>query len=424
VEEDKIAQEAALLLDRLVRQGRAFGIHVLLGSQTLGGAYSLARSTVGQMTVRIALQCSEADAHLILSEDNPAARLLSRPGEAIYNDANGLAEGNDFFQVVWLPEALRENYLRRIADLARRRRTERPRPPIVFEGNAPADPAKNYALNELLEANAWPAPPRSVRAWLGEAMAIKEPTAAVFRPQSGSNLLVVGQDEEAALALVVNTLVALAAQHPPHTDDPTAGTRFVLLDGSPVDGPQAGFLSRLADVVPHPVRVAGWRDLPTVMGELAGEVDRRHGSPEVTHPAWYVFVHSLQRFRDLRPQEDDFSFSRREERPPDPSKQFATVLREGPGVGIHTVVWCDNLNSVNRSLERQTLREFEMRVLFQMSAADSSSLIDIPGAAKLGRYRALFYSEDRGQAEKFRRYLLPTADWLDAVRDRLRRKCR
>ncbi|GIW82799.1 MAG: hypothetical protein KatS3mg105_4606 [Gemmatales bacterium] len=97
VEDDKIAQDVALLLDRLVRQGRAFGIHVLLGSQTLSGAYSLARSTIGQMAVRIALQCSEADAGVILSEDNTAARLLSRPGEAIYNDANGMMEGNDFF---------------------------------------------------------------------------------------------------------------------------------------------------------------------------------------------------------------------------------------------------------------------------------------------------------------------------------------
>src|SRR5262249_15415274 len=44
-EDDRLAQDAALVLDRLVRQGRAFGIHVLLGSQTLGGAYSLARST-------------------------------------------------------------------------------------------------------------------------------------------------------------------------------------------------------------------------------------------------------------------------------------------------------------------------------------------------------------------------------------------
>src|SRR5262249_38314793 len=114
IEDDKIAQDVALLLDRLVRQGRAFGIHVLLGSQTLGGAYSLARSTLGQMAVRIALQCSEADAHLILSEDNTAARLLSRPGEAIYNDANGLVEGNDFFQVVWLPDDRKDGYLNRI----------------------------------------------------------------------------------------------------------------------------------------------------------------------------------------------------------------------------------------------------------------------------------------------------------------------
>jgi hypothetical protein len=37
VVDDKISQQSALLLDRLVRQGRAFGIHVLLGSQTLGG---------------------------------------------------------------------------------------------------------------------------------------------------------------------------------------------------------------------------------------------------------------------------------------------------------------------------------------------------------------------------------------------------
>src|SRR5262249_56192785 len=73
IEDDKIAQDAALLLDRLVRQGRAFGLHVLLGSQTLGGAYTLARSTIDQMAVRIALQCSDADGHIILSDHNSPA---------------------------------------------------------------------------------------------------------------------------------------------------------------------------------------------------------------------------------------------------------------------------------------------------------------------------------------------------------------
>ena len=146
VEDDKIAQEVALLLDRLVRQGRAFGMHVILGSQTLGGAYSLARSTLDQMAVRIALQCSEADAHLILSEDNTAARLLTRPGEAIYNDANGLIEGNNLFQVVWLSDERRETTWSRSATSGKERKGSLTRPPIVFEGNAAGRPGANPLL--------------------------------------------------------------------------------------------------------------------------------------------------------------------------------------------------------------------------------------------------------------------------------------
>jgi hypothetical protein len=47
-----------------------------------------------------------------------------------------------------------------------------------------------------------------------------------------------------------------------------------------------------------------------------------------------------------------------------------------------------------------------------MSSADSSSLIDSPVAAKLGPQRALFYTEEQGQLEKFRPYALPSPEWL------------
>ena len=217
VEDDRIAQEAALLLDRLVRQGRAFGIHVLLGSQTLGGAYSLARSTIGQMAVRIALQCSEADAHLILSEENTAARLLTRPGEAIYNDANGLFEGNHPFQIVWLSDDERDDYLRRLAEFSNRRNVRRP-PPIVFEGNVPADQSENLELQSSLAACAaggTVAPPTEPHFWFGSAVAIKGPTSAVFARQAGSNLLMVGHREEASLGVMATGLIGLAAQHGP-----------------------------------------------------------------------------------------------------------------------------------------------------------------------------------------------------------------
>ncbi|HZU36571.1 MAG TPA: FtsK/SpoIIIE domain-containing protein, partial [Gemmataceae bacterium] len=266
-EDDRIAQEAAQLLDRLVRQGRAFGLHVLLGSQTLGGAYSLARSTIDQMAVRIALQCSESDAHLILSADNSAARLLTRPGEAIYNDANGLVEGNSPFQVVWLPEHKRDEYLRQVRDRARD--VGWTALPAVFEGNAPAEVKRNEPLRVLLHTPTWPAatasPARQTwQAWLGEAMSITGHTAALFHRQNGSNLAIVGPQPEAALGMLTVALISLAGALPPV--DRT--TTFFVIDASQGAVPDSGPLGRLPSLVPHGVRLAGTRDLPGLVAEV------------------------------------------------------------------------------------------------------------------------------------------------------------
>jgi hypothetical protein len=418
VEDDRIAQEAAQLLDRLVRQGRAFGLHVLLGSQTLGGAYSLARSTIDQMAVRIALQCSEADAHLILSDGNGAARLLSRPGEAIYNDANGLVEGNNPFQVVWLADDRREDYLLRVRERARQRQRWLA-PPLVFEGNRPADPSRNVALHELLHASTWPAAPRAVYAWLGDAVAIKDPTAATFRQQNGSNLLIVGQHDEAALGTLATALIGLAAQLAPSAASGLAPPRFYVVDGGQPDAPHAGLLGRVTGALPHSASVAGWRGVPAVMAELTDELERRQHRPDAQAAPLFMILFGLQRFRDLRRADDDYGFSRRGGERPSPAQQFAALLREGAGLGIHTLIWCDTLNNLQRTLDRQSLREFEMRVVFQMSVADSSNLIDSPLAAKLGLHRALFHSEEQGRLEKFRPYGVPTEEWLAEVKERL-----
>ena len=156
VEDDGVSQEAALLLDRIVRQGRAFGIHVILGSQTLGGAYTLARATLGQMVIRIALQCNETDAHLIMDDDNPAPRMLTRPGEGIYNDQAGALAANSPFQVVWLPEDERNAILDQVAARAAGGGPTMPPPPIIFEGNAPADVRDNTALAGVARASGRP----------------------------------------------------------------------------------------------------------------------------------------------------------------------------------------------------------------------------------------------------------------------------
>ncbi len=105
VEDDKLTSQVSLILDRIVRQGRSFGVHAILSSQTLAGAYSLPRTTMGQMGVRIALQCDASDAQMIFADDNPAASRLHHPGQAVYNDQGGRVEGNQAMQIGWLNKA-------------------------------------------------------------------------------------------------------------------------------------------------------------------------------------------------------------------------------------------------------------------------------------------------------------------------------
>ncbi len=410
-EDDVIARDAALLLDRFVRQGRAFGIHVILGSQTLSGIYTLAKSTLGQMGVRIALQCNESDSHLILSEDNAAARLLARPGEAIYNDMSGLLEGNTPFQVVWMPEDVQEHHL---LQLAARAEEEGERPAegtIVFEGNAPADLRDNPLLGELLAEGDLPGG-TSGRTWVGAASAIKGPTEVRFARAGGSNLLIVGQNRQAAFATVMAALIGLAAGH--RRED----AKFIVFDSEGKTGENAARLAALAGVVGKSrLAVPGLRSIDKVLRQVNEEhIAAAEQGDERAEGRTYVIAFGLQRLRALR-QEDSFSFSSGAGAGEDSSTGdiFANLLREGPEHGVHCIVWCDTLANLSRALARSARREFDMRVLFQMSPADSSEICDSTAASNLGLHKALLAVESDGTLEKFRPYTMPDAGFLESV---------
>ena len=363
------------------------------------------------MAVRIALQCSEADSYLIMSEDNSAPRLLSRPGEAIYNDASGQIEGNSPFQVVWLSDESRELQLRRIRDRLRESSTSEHHAPIVFEGNVPSDLARNAALNDLLEGRT--SVPALARVWLGEAISIKEPTSVSFRRQATSNLLVVGQQDDAALALSAAMILGLAAGCP-RSIAPDAGglPPILLLDGVAAEDGQPNPLATISQAIPRVVKRGGVRDVEPFLAALATELDRRIETPGTDWPQVTLIVHGLQRFRDLRKADDGFGFSSSDSAAADAPSRFDRLLREGPPVGLHTIVWTNTATTLERALDRRALREFDGRVLFQMSAADSTFLIDGPQAGSLGAHRAMLFSEESGVLEKFRPYAVPSDEWL------------
>ncbi len=406
VEDDQISQNAALLLDRIVRQGRAFGIHAILGSQTLGGAFTLARATLGQMVIRIALQCNEADAYLIMDDSNPAPRMLTRPGEGIYNDSAGAIEGNSPFQVVWLGDEERDEWLEKATAGAANFENRHPAP-VVFEGNAPANVQENAVLKQLRSSTPR-ARPAAAQLFLGSPNSIKGPTEILLQRQSGNNVLIVGQRDEAVLSIMTIGLLGLYHQYP------VGEARFVMIDGSPAGAMEAEYLDRVLPMISHVIERPEPAEIGNAINSLAAEMNRRleDSDATVSAPPVFIFINGLQKFKKLR-YEEDFSFSMSDEEvEAKPGTSLNDLITEAASVGIHLIVSIDTFNNVNRAMSRKALSEFEMRVLFQMSANDSASLIDSVKASGLGMNRALFYNEQAGYLETFRPYSLPPESWF------------
>jgi hypothetical protein len=405
-EDDTVARDAALLLDRFVRQGRAFGVHVVLGSQTLSGSYSLAKSSLGQMGVRIVLPCNEADAHLLLHEDNDATRLLTRSGEAIYNDQAGLAEGNSPFQVCWLSDAQRSEALSPLAARAAADGWKPSTPTVIFAGDAPARIDEDAALTALLAG----APVPRMEAAIGQSSSLRGSAEVFFAAASGGNLLLVGQHREAAGATLAALAIGLAARHP------LGGLRLCAFDGEEADGSFAGLWTALGTTLPHGATRCGGRELAPALDELSGLLARRQSGEDPSRTPVLLAVHALQRLRALRP-DDDAPFDRSGE---PLSDRFAKLLAGGPEYAIHAAVWCDSLAGVQRSLSRKSLRDFDLRICFQMSPADSTELIDDDAASRLGLHSAVLATLTEGKREKFRPYQTPDATFLTRIGAALR----
>lgn len=405
VEEDKVAQDSSLLLDRLVRQGRAFGMHVILGSQTLGGTYALPRTTMGQMGIRIALQCNEADSAMILSDDNTAARLLSRPGEAIYNDAGGLIEGNSPFQVVWLTDAQRDERVRELASAARAKGVS-DRKMIVFDGTAAACIEQCQPLLDLIKKPVTTAV-SALNIFLGNPVAIRNASVITLRRQSGANIVVVGQREDVATGLSVAALVSFAAS------TRSMPGRVILLDGTTPDSLTSGVLQSTLETLKLNAEIPNYRDCDGAILQLGQEIAKRIADGRQDQPPILLMVHALQRYRTLRKDEDDFSIS--SDGPAKPSKVFGAILRDGPGVGVHVFAWADTAPSLQLCIDRNALREFDSRVLMQMSANDSSYFMDTPTASRLGAERALIFSDEKGSTERFRPFEIASAQALEKL---------
>ncbi|RME90582.1 MAG: ATP-binding protein, partial [Verrucomicrobia bacterium] len=231
-------------------------------------------------------------------------------------------------------------------------------------------------------------------------------------------LLIVGQRDEAILAMLGVAAVALAAQYAP------GGAQVWALTRTPPDSAERRFWEKVQAAAPASIRLAAGGAADNVWPALAAELDRRLADPAQAEqaPPWFLVLHELHKFRELR-QEDEFALSLDTDKTgTEPAGVFRRLIEEGPAHGMHVICSCDSVSSLGRFLSRKLQGEFEMRVAFQMSANDSAVLIDSPQANLLGLHRAVLFDGREGILETFRPYALPADAWLEQAASALARR--
>ena len=134
------------------------------------------------------------------------------------------------------------------------------------------------------------------------------------------------------MAVMLSSMISLAAQYPP------GGAIFYVLDGTPADSYLAGTFEKMQGRrYRRKSKMVEWRGVADAMTELDEEVQPPpSGRSGRICRRFSSFIYGLQRYRALRKSEDEFSFSMGSSDEPkkaNPSKQFADLLREGPGPG-------------------------------------------------------------------------------------------
>jgi hypothetical protein len=409
MEDDLLAREAAHILEDVVRRGRAFGLHLVLSSQSPSMAGVYGSRIYNQIGLRIALRCRVQDAQAILGEGNNAAGQLRWPGEAIYNAEMGDPQHNLFLRVALLAPEIRHRYLQEIE--AYTNRVQYPAP-VTFAGLLPAQLEKNAQFEAQVTAPSWQDYQQPLSVWLGEPVALTPSTTAIFERYTRSNLVAVGGVEYDGYGLLLAALLSIAAQLSPRH------VQFYVADLARPASAYAGLFQHLH--LPHPlhrvsVEYGGDRGVQPLQ-VVADHVRERLAGRVPLDQEVFLLIAGLHRWRELRPAE---IYGQSEA-----GKQLLTIAEEGPEVGVHVIAWADSPVTLDRVFRRGGVSAFDLRVIFRLSEGDSNLLLGSSAAARLEDNRALFRHEDweMRRLEKFKPYRVLNKDTLMKVTARLRDK--
>ena len=417
-ESDSISSECLSCLNKLVMQGRAMGIHVILACQDFHNCSGL-EAYFSQMAIRIAVKGSEDGAASILSSDNAGIKTLQNQpaGAAIYNGGGGVESANNFFQVSYINEEERLNLLERldayytspgVSDLFEDQQTR------VLLTNA-EDNIHNCFNKLILEgADSITHLGKSKDGYgllLGQGFGKKSAFIPELRCKDRDNLLVVTRDEKMALSMFELSAMSVLYEEL-HTNDDKANALVYIVDlfADELTDEECDF-EYLESQFPQQVKLAKIGDAEELITSLYETVvGRSEGRMSSDERIFFMFfgINRARRLRTGRIYDEDRNGEL------SAIEMLQKIIVNGPKYGVNSIVWGESLKSIELMLGDRYDSMFDKRIAFGLDE-DSMDILVAESEAKAIRGKTAVYMDIARDVKNthFRPYDVPAKVWIE-----------
>lgn len=425
---DEFAKKSAIIMERIVRQGRAFGVHMILASQSYSNITGIDKAVFDQMAVRIVLKCSKADANLLLDGGSTEIDQISidDPGRAVYNSEAGNKEYNSHFRVAYIEPEKHRGMLQDISD-STKQFADAKQPTRILLSNIEDN---NYSIfNQFvtLNANTYKTPGRL---YIGEPLSVSNSMAMDFSRSEYSNLLMIGGDTEKGRSMFAFSILSLCINYKIAHQQAPEKPFIYLFNCKPLDDSYFKDTPKLlAEFLPEYIQYVGCGDtneIQSIVSQMYDDVSNGANSIDTDK---YFFVFGYQRAEELK---SEIQLSQSEDidslfniMPSSSSssrlslkEMFRTIVKDGAQKGVHTLIWQDSFNALYQD-DKDIMSYFSMKIAFDMSPEEYSRFVSANDVSLMSENNAIYYNRARDN-QKFRPYQSPDEDWLKNISDKLK----
>lgn len=393
IENDLISREANAKIHTIIQEFRKFGINLVLATQKLPSSSILPKDLIAN---RVVFKSSPADFSSLISLPINGKVPQLHTGECIYNSESGSPYDNHKVQGFLVTKHDIDKLLNQISEFSDNLHYQRKHDMVVFRGNdLPEFRNRRVARCHQTPSNI----PESIGIYLGESISIHETdVCAILRKESANNILVLGGESHVAQRIAYYATISASTAH---TDQ---SATFVTLNFMRREDTLNEELQSVFESLPFSSQIVSkTAEIVETLTAIKEEIDERRKDEERPQDHIYLSIYAFQLAR---------MFDKGGRRGDDVSESgmlLDYILKNGPAVGVFTIMQCDNWDNLSRI--GNPLSSFTYRVALQMTENDSNKIVGSSIASKLfvfnrpsSVYRAYFRDNNRNINIKFKPY--------------------